>query len=101
MPLVKFMSPTDPRIIQTVDAIASDVSQGGLLSNNLVYRYDVDKTDDGLGGEEGRPWPIYISAAMIAKFDSHQVCVQEHSASARMKNAGFRRCSACQWVIVL
>lgn len=53
MLLVKFMAPTDPRIVSTVDAIATDVSNGGLLSNNLVYRYNVDHTDDGLSGEEG------------------------------------------------
>ena len=47
------MGPTDPRIVATVDAIATDVSNGGLLSNNLVYRYNVEHTDDGLTGEEG------------------------------------------------
>ena len=28
-------------------------SEGGLLSNSLVYRYNVHQTADGLGGEEG------------------------------------------------
>ena len=53
MPLVFFQSPTDPRMISTLDAINRSPENGGLVSNNLVYRYDVSKTVDGLPGEEG------------------------------------------------
>ncbi len=53
MPLVFFMSPTDPRMIKTVEAIMRSPRKGGLLANNLVYRYDPDKSFDGLTGEEG------------------------------------------------
>ena len=53
MPLVFFMSPTDPRMLKTLDAICRSPANGGLVSNSLVYRYDVNKTDDGLAGEEG------------------------------------------------
>lgn len=53
MPLVFFLSPEDPRMLSTLDAIDRSPRDGGLVSNSLVYRYDVEKTDDGLMGEEG------------------------------------------------
>lgn len=53
MPLVFFVSPTDPRILQTIDAINRAPNDGGLVSNGLVFRYDVGKTPDGLKGTEG------------------------------------------------
>ncbi|KAG6914668.1 hypothetical protein DXG01_016028 [Tephrocybe rancida] len=42
MPLVFFMH-----------GILKTPERGGLTSNNLVYRYDTNKSDDGVGGEEG------------------------------------------------
>lgn len=53
MPLVFFMSPTDPRMLKTLDAINRYPSQGGLVSNSLVYRYNIERTADGLEGDEG------------------------------------------------
>ena len=53
MPLVFFVSPTDPRMLKTLDATMQPPEKGGLLSNSLVYRYDVEETADGLKGEEG------------------------------------------------
>jgi GH15 family glucan-1,4-alpha-glucosidase len=53
MPLVFFVSPTDPRMLKTLDAIHRSPSQGGLVSNSLVYRYDPRQTPDGLPGLEG------------------------------------------------
>jgi GH15 family glucan-1,4-alpha-glucosidase len=53
MPLVFFLSPKDPRMLSTLDAIDRPPRDGGLVSNSLVYRYDVEKTADGLVGEEG------------------------------------------------
>ena len=53
MPLVFFMSPTDPRMLKTLDAVNRSPAQGGLVSNSLVYRYNVSETEDGLGGDEG------------------------------------------------
>ena len=53
MPLVFFLSPTDPRMLQTLDAIMRSPQKGGLLSNSLVYRYNVGEAADGLRGEEG------------------------------------------------
>jgi GH15 family glucan-1,4-alpha-glucosidase len=47
MPLCKFIAPTDPRWISTLDAITNE-----LVSDSLVYRYNVDASPDGLAGEE-------------------------------------------------
>ena len=48
MPLVKFISPTDPRWLSTIDALTAT-----LVSDSLVYRYDPRASPDGLRGEEG------------------------------------------------
>jgi GH15 family glucan-1,4-alpha-glucosidase len=48
MPLVRFLPAEDPRIRDTVLAIAEELTEEG-----LVLRYLVDETDDGLSGEEG------------------------------------------------
>ncbi|MDP9474318.1 MAG: glycoside hydrolase family 15 protein [Actinomycetota bacterium] len=53
MPLVFFLSPNDPRMLGTLDATNRPPRDGGLVSNSLVYRYDVEKSADGLMGEEG------------------------------------------------
>jgi len=53
MPLVFFLSPTDPIMLKTVDAIRQSPDKGGLVSNSLVYRYNVGSTPDGLHGREG------------------------------------------------
>jgi GH15 family glucan-1,4-alpha-glucosidase len=53
MPLVFFLSPSDPRMLKMLDAINRSPKDGGLVSNSLVYRYDVQKSADGLTGEEG------------------------------------------------
>jgi GH15 family glucan-1,4-alpha-glucosidase len=49
MPMVKFISPTDPRWLTTLRAIEED-----LVDDSLVFRYRVgDAASDGLMGEEG------------------------------------------------
>jgi len=53
MPLVFFLSPSDPRMLSTLDAINRPPERGGLVANNLVYRYNVLTAPDGLPGEEG------------------------------------------------
>lgn len=53
MPLVFFMQASDPRFVSTLKRIMKTPEKGGLTSNNLVYRYDVKKSGDGVGGEEG------------------------------------------------
>ncbi len=53
MPLVFFVSPKDPRMLSTLNAINRPPKSGGLVSNGLVFRYDVEKSADGLMGDEG------------------------------------------------
>jgi GH15 family glucan-1,4-alpha-glucosidase len=53
MPLVFFVSPTDPLMLKTIDHTLKSASEGGLMANGLVYRYNQEKTDDGLTGGEG------------------------------------------------
>ncbi|QIP88325.1 glycoside hydrolase family 15 protein [Streptomyces sp. Tu 2975] len=48
MPLAKFISPTDPKWLSTLDALGDE-----LVSDSLVYRYDPQASPDGLRGEEG------------------------------------------------
>jgi len=48
MPLVRFLPADDPRIRDTVLAIADELTEDG-----LVLRYRTGETDDGLNGEEG------------------------------------------------
>jgi len=48
-----FATATDPRFVSTLDAILTSVARDGLTSNNLVFRYNVDHTEDGVSGEEG------------------------------------------------
>lgn len=53
MPLVFFLSPNDPRMIDTLAAINRSPKHGGLVSDGLVYRYDSETGEDGLHGREG------------------------------------------------
>ncbi len=53
MPLVFFLSPVDPKMKGTLSAVTRAPREGGLLSDSLVYRYDVARSADGLAGEEG------------------------------------------------
>jgi GH15 family glucan-1,4-alpha-glucosidase len=48
MPLVRFLPADDRRIVATVNAVAEELTDDG-----LVLRYRVEETDDGLRGEEG------------------------------------------------
>ncbi|REK87109.1 glycoside hydrolase family 15 protein [Streptomyces inhibens] len=48
MPLAKFISPTDPKWLSTLDVLGEE-----LVSDSLVYRYDPRSSPDGLRGEEG------------------------------------------------
>jgi GH15 family glucan-1,4-alpha-glucosidase len=48
IPLLRFLPPDDERVVNTVNAIAADLTEHG-----LVLRYKVEETDDGLQGHEG------------------------------------------------
>ncbi|HZE57887.1 MAG TPA: glycoside hydrolase family 15 protein [Chthoniobacterales bacterium] len=53
MPLVFFLSPNDPRMLSTVEAIRRSPMEGGLVSDALVFRYNMEHGADGLEGGEG------------------------------------------------
>ncbi|MFP2927976.1 glycoside hydrolase family 15 protein [Pyxidicoccus sp. 3LG] len=53
MPLVFFLSPVDPRMLSMLDKLRRPPDAGGLVSDGLVYRYDVDASLDGIMGSEG------------------------------------------------
>jgi GH15 family glucan-1,4-alpha-glucosidase len=53
MPLLFFVAPGDPRMLSTLDAIRKPMTEGGLLSDSLVYRYNNKRVLDGVGGDEG------------------------------------------------
>lgn len=53
MPLVFFLAPTDPRMIRTLEAIRAPLGRGGLRADGLVFRYDSERSRDGLEGTEG------------------------------------------------
>jgi GH15 family glucan-1,4-alpha-glucosidase len=69
LPIMGFLPPDDPRIRSTVLAIANELTQEG-----LVLRYLVDRTDDGLSGEEGTfticSFWLVSALVMIGEFDS-------------------------------
>ena len=48
MPLTLFIAPTDPRWLSTLAAIGNE-----LVSDSLVYRYNIEASPDGLRGDEG------------------------------------------------
>ena len=48
MPLMLFIAPRDPRWLSTLEAIGDE-----LVSDSLVYRYNVEASPDGLRGDEG------------------------------------------------
>ena len=49
MPLLRFASPTDPRVLGTIDRTLAE-----LCSDSLVHRYEIGRgAGDGLSGQEG------------------------------------------------
>jgi GH15 family glucan-1,4-alpha-glucosidase len=48
MPVVGFVSPTDPRWLSTLEAMDEE-----LVTDSLVYRYNPAASPDGLSGDEG------------------------------------------------
>ncbi|KAI0401783.1 Six-hairpin glycosidase-like protein [Xylaria palmicola] len=52
-PLVFFITPNDPRFLNTIDRILLPPEKGGLTVTGLVHRYDSTLSEDGVGGQEG------------------------------------------------
>lgn len=55
-PLVFFITPNDPRFVNTMDRILLPPEKGGLTSTGLVYRYDTELSDDG------RPLALFLTS---------------------------------------
>jgi GH15 family glucan-1,4-alpha-glucosidase len=61
MPLVSFISPSDPMMLRTLEAIQRPLAKRdrgsgrspGLMADFVVHRYNTDTVDDGVGGSEG------------------------------------------------
>ena len=51
MPLVKFISPTDPKWLSTLDAFTAS-----LVSDSLVYRYNPRASPDGVPARKAPSW---------------------------------------------
>ncbi|MEM9683349.1 MAG: glycoside hydrolase family 15 protein, partial [Pseudomonadota bacterium] len=52
MVLTLFVSPVDPRMLKTIEATLRPPDKGGLVANHLVYRYNVEQTEDGVEGAD-------------------------------------------------
>ena len=55
MPLTKFIAPTDPRWLSTLDAIGEE-----LVSDSLVYRYNVEASPDGAARRRGHVLDLLV-----------------------------------------
>ena len=62
-PLVFFISPSDPRFLNTLDRILQPPEKGGLTSTGLVYRYDTELADDGKPRALPRTRPAFVPAS--------------------------------------
>lgn len=72
MPLVFFTSAADNRFQSTLDQILKTPEKGGLTANNTVFRYDTQKVNDGVGGEEGA-FSMCTLWAIGESFDAHDL----------------------------
>ena len=64
IPLLRFLPPDDPRVRATVEAIADDLTEHG-----LVLRYKVEETDDGLQRRGGHLPDLLLLAGLGALGD--------------------------------
>ncbi|KAH8696260.1 putative glycosyl hydrolase [Talaromyces proteolyticus] len=52
-PLVLFVEPNDRRFLSTLEKVLEPPEKNGLTSASMVFRYDHEKAQDGVGGREG------------------------------------------------
>ncbi len=52
LPFVQFLAASDPKYCRTIEALNCLPENGGIVSNPLVFRYEIDKVDDGTGSKE-------------------------------------------------
>ncbi|ELU43493.1 glycoside hydrolase family 15 protein [Rhizoctonia solani AG-1 IA] len=58
MPLVFFINASDDRFVNTLKQILKSPERGGLVTNNLVFRYDTVKSDDGVAFSLCTLWAV-------------------------------------------
>ena len=63
-----FLTPTDPRFVSTLESIFQSASKGGLVSNNLVYRYSSSDVVDSATYSVCTFWAVE-AAARLGMFD--------------------------------
>ncbi|EAW06566.1 glycoside hydrolase family 15 protein [Aspergillus clavatus NRRL 1] len=72
-PLVFFIAPNDPRFISTLEKILLNPDKRGLSSAKMVFRYDQETANDGVGGREGAfimvTFWLVEAMARAAKYD--------------------------------
>jgi GH15 family glucan-1,4-alpha-glucosidase len=77
MVLTQFISPVDPRMLKTLEAMLRPPEEGGLVANHLVYRYNVEQTEDGLRGAEGTfnicTFWLVEALTRAGRFDRHRL----------------------------
>ena len=90
MPLVFFLSPVDPKMLDTLDAISRPPAEGGLLSDGLVYRYD----DRAPGGRPHRPRGHVQHVHLLARRGADARRAAPTERSSRRRGSCSSACSA-------
>ena len=80
IPLLGFLEGTDPRVLRTLERVESELGEG----DGLIYRYEPEETDDGIGTPEG--------AFLLCSFDMVSALVL----AGRTEEAGRRFHHLCQ-----
>jgi len=64
MPSFFFITPTDPRFVSTLESVFQSASKGGLVSNNLVYRYSSSQKVDAATYSVCTFWAVEAAARL-------------------------------------
>ena len=88
LPMVGFLPADDPRIVGTVHAIRSRLSEGP-----YVYRYDARLEDDGVGGAEGAflPCSFWLADSLILQRREDEAAAIFESVVASANDVGLCR----------
>jgi GH15 family glucan-1,4-alpha-glucosidase len=66
MPSFFFITPTDPRFVSTLESVFQSASTGGLVSNNLVYRYSSAQKVDAATYSVCTFWAVEAAARLVS-----------------------------------
>jgi hypothetical protein len=97
MALTFFMSPTDPRMLATLDATLLPLEKDGLTANSLVYRYNIGRTMDGLSAltRAGRHDRSRLEEARL--IFERAVCYREPARSRNCERGDSARQGHARW----